>query len=122
MTVTFVYFICVSSLCVCTRHAKKRKHATQNTVSKNIERRQESEKHLVFLPKINHGSESRRKSQLKFPPYDFFKTFRIMFLDPSGTLPCIAYRKMYRTVEVELILYFLRKSACPTVRRLGQAR
>ncbi len=102
----------VCSLCVCALDMQKKENTpTQNTVSKKPQREDKrARKHLVFLSKINLESESRREAQLEFPPYDFFKTFRIMFLDPSGTHPCIAYRKMYRTVEVELILSFLRKA------------
>jgi hypothetical protein len=38
--------------------------------------------------------------------FDFCKTFRITFLDSSGTHPCIACRKKYGFAEVELTLSF----------------
>jgi hypothetical protein len=41
---------------------KKEKHATQTTASKNIERRQESEKPNFTFPKITLGSELRREA------------------------------------------------------------
>jgi hypothetical protein len=45
------------------RHAKNRKkHATQTTASKNIERREESEKSTFVFPKINLGSRLGREA------------------------------------------------------------
>jgi hypothetical protein len=41
---------------------KKEKHATQTTASKNIERRQESEKSTFVFPKINLGSRLGREA------------------------------------------------------------
>jgi hypothetical protein len=41
---------------------KNEKHATQTTASKNIERRQESEKSTFVFPKINLGSRLGREA------------------------------------------------------------
>ncbi len=63
MTVTFLFFSSVCTLCVCVLDMqKKEKHATQTTASKNIERRQESEKSTCVFPKINRGSKLRREA------------------------------------------------------------
>jgi hypothetical protein len=41
---------------------KKEKHATQTTASKNIERKEESEKSTFVFPKINLGSRLGREA------------------------------------------------------------
>jgi hypothetical protein len=66
---------------------KKEKHATQTTASKNIERRQESEKQKCIFPKITLGSKLRREAELKIALYDFHKTAGKNIPRPHRYLP-----------------------------------